>query len=80
MLTFNPGYHEKKLSPMLKDRIISFGYFGVGRWDNGKIDEGELMNIKNNLRTFLSKYKWSEKVMINVNPDRFWVYINIKLK
>jgi len=38
------------------------------------------MNIKNNLRTFLSKYKWSEKVMININPDKFWIFINIKLK
>ena len=40
MKDFNPGYHEKRLSPMLKDRVISFGYYGVGRWDNGKIDEG----------------------------------------
>ena len=36
-----------------KDKVISFGYFGVGRWDNGKIDEGELMNIKNNFTTYL---------------------------
>ena len=80
MKDFRPGYSEKSLFPILRDRIFTFGYYGVGRWDNGVLDEGELMNIKNNLRTFLSKYKWSEKVMINVNPDRFWVYINIKLK
>lgn len=77
---FQPGYFEQKSPAVVCDRVITFGYFGVGKWDNGKIDEGELMNIKNNLRTFLSKYKWSEKVMINVNPDRFWVYVNIKLK
>jgi len=77
---FQPGYFEQKSPAQVCDRVITFGYFGVGKWDNGKIDEGELMNIKNNLRTFLSKYRWSEKVMINVNPDRFWVYINIKLK
>lgn len=77
---FQPGYFEQKSTPLVNDRLITFGYYGVGKWDNGRIDEGELMNIKNNLKTFLSKYKWSEKVMINVNPDRFWVYVNIKLK
>ena len=77
---FQPGYFEQKSPAVVCDRVITFGYFGVGKWDNGVLDEGELMNIKNNLRTFLSKYKWSEKVMTNVNPDRFWVYVNIKLK
>ena len=80
MLTFSPGYHEKKLSPMLKDRVISFGYFGVGRWDNGKIDEGELMNVKNNFTTWLLTKKWGSKVLISVKPTSYYVYIHIKLK
>jgi hypothetical protein len=80
MLTFNPGYHEKKLSPMLKDRVISFGYFGVGRWDNGKIDEGELMNVKNNFTTWLLTKKWGSKVLISVKPNSFWLYLHLKLK
>ena len=80
MLTFNPGYHEKKLSPMLKDRVISFGYFGVGRWDNGKIDEGELMNVKNNFTTWLLTKRWGSKVLISVKPNSFWLYLHIKLK
>ena len=80
MLTFNPGYHEKKLSPMLKDRIISFGYFGVGRWDNGKIDEGELMNVKNNFTTWLLTKRWGSKVLISVKPNSFWLYLHLKLK
>lgn len=80
MLTFNPGYHEKKLAPMLRDRVISFGYFGAGKWDNGKLDEGELMNVKNNFTTWLLNKKWSEKILISVKPESFWVYIHIKLK
>ena len=80
MLTFNPGYHEKKLSPMLKDRVISFGYFGVGRWDNGKIDEGELMNVKNNFTTWLLTKRWGNKVLISVKPNSFWLYLHLKLK
>ena len=80
MLTFNPGYHEKKLLPMLKDRVISFGYFGVGRWDNGKIDEGELMNVKNNFTTWLLTKRWGSKVLISVKPNSFWLYLHLKLK
>jgi hypothetical protein len=80
MLTFSPGYHEKKLSPMLKDRVISFGYFGVGRWDNGKIDEGELMNVKNNFTTWLLTKKWGSKILISVKPNSFWLYLHLKLK
>jgi hypothetical protein len=80
MKDFNPGYHEKRLSPMLKDRVISFGYFGVGRWDNGKIDEGELMNIKNNFTTYLLSKKWGSKVLISVKPNSFWLYLHLKLK
>lgn len=80
MSQFSPGYYEKKLSPIIKDRVISFGYFGVGRWDNGKIDEGELQNIKNNFTTFLLSKRWGSKVLISVKPMSFWVYLNIKLK
>jgi hypothetical protein len=80
MLSFNPGYHEKKLAPMLKDRIISFGYFGVGKWDNGKLDEGELMNVKNNFTTWLLSKKWSDKILISIKPESFWINIHIKLK
>lgn len=80
MVEFNPGYHEKKLNPSLKDRVISFGYFGVGKWDNGKIDEGELMNIKNNFTTYLLSKRWGSKVLISVKSSSFWVYLHIKLK
>jgi hypothetical protein len=77
---FNPGYFDQKMTPQVNDRLMTFGFYGFGKWNNGQLDEGELMNIKNNLRTFLSKYKWSERVLININPNKFWTYINIKLK
>jgi len=80
MLSYNPGYHEKKLSPTLKDKVISFGYYGVGKWDNGKLDSGELMNIENNFVSYLLSKKWGGKVLISVKAISFWVYIHIKLK
>lgn len=80
MKEFNPGYHEKRLSPMMKDKVLSFGYYGIGRWDNGKLDEGELMNVKNNFTTWVVSKKWGSKVLISVKPQSFWLYIHIKLK
>lgn len=80
MKSFSPGYFEKRLTPMLRDRIATFGFYGVGKWNNGKLDEGEYLNIKNNFTTWLLSKKWGSKVLISVNPESFWLYIHIKLK
>jgi len=80
MNTFNPGYHEKKSYPVIRDGVISFGYYGVGKWDNGKLDGGELMNIKNNFNTWVISKKWGTKILVSIKPESFWLWINIKLK
>jgi hypothetical protein len=80
MLTFQPGYFEKRLKPMLRDRVMTFGFYGVGRWDNGKLDEGEYQNIKNNFTNWLMNKKWGSKVLISVKPESFWLYFHLKLK
>ena len=80
MKEFNPGYHESKDVVKIQDKIISFGYKGLGKWDNGKFDEGEFMNIKNNFTTWLLNKKWGSKVLISVKPTSYYVYIHIKLK
>jgi len=77
---FSPGYFEQKMVPQISERTMTFGYYGVGKWDNGQLDAGEFENVKSNLKMFLAKYKWSEKIMISVQPNKFWVYIQIKLK
>jgi hypothetical protein len=80
MINFNPGYHEKKSFPVIRDRVISFGWYGVGKWDNGKLDSGELMNVKNNFNTWVMSKKWGTKILVSVNPQSFWLWIHIKLK
>jgi hypothetical protein len=80
MKEFNPGYHEKKGQVIIKDRIISFAWYGVGKWDNGKLDDGELMNIKTNFTNFVLGKKWGEKILISIKPSSFWLNIHIKLK
>lgn len=80
MLVFNPGYSEKKSFPTINDRVISFGWYGVGKWNNGKLDEDELMNIKNNFNSWVISKKWGAKILVSVNPQSFWLWIHIKLK
>ena len=80
MITFNPGYFEKKAKPVIINKLISFGYFGIGKWDNGKLDEGELENLKSNFSTFALSKKWGDKILMSIKPESFWVKIHIKLK
>ena len=80
MKNFIPGSSEKKMNPQISGDIITFGYYGIGKWDNGKMDMGELENVKNNFKSFLSKYKWAEKVQVSVTSSQFWLYLNIKIK
>lgn len=80
MFSYNPGFYENKMKPVLKDRILSFGYSAIGKWDNGKLDEGEFINLKNNFTTWVVSKKWSDKVLISLKPGSYWLYFHIKLK
>lgn len=80
MKSFDIGFHEKKMNPFISDKIISFGYYGCGKWDDGKLDEEELLNIKNKLKSFILSKKWKNKITYKVNGSSFWLYIYIKIK
>lgn len=80
MVNFFPGQSESKLEPTITGDIISYGFQGLGNWDNGQVDTGELENIKSNLKSFLMQYKWSDKIQFNVVPSDHWVFLNIKVK
>lgn len=80
MLQYNPGYHESRMKPRLKDRVLSFGYQGIGKWDNGQLDRAELDNLKGNFVNWILGKKWGEKFLISVKASSYWLYIHIKLK
>lgn len=71
---------KKRSKPIINDNVISFGYYGYGKWENGEINTSELENIKLNFKNFLSKNKWVDKVQISVTAKDFWIYLNIKIK
>lgn len=79
-LNFQPGYFEQKTNPVIKDDVITFGYFGIGTWDNGFMDNSEYESVKTNLRNFLLKFSWVEQIKMSVVTKDLWVYVNIKAK
>lgn len=78
--SWSPGSVQKRAPVTISDRIISFGFYGVGKWDNGQLFDGELEKMKTDFVNWLVTKKWSQKVLISVKANQFWTYIHLKLK
>ena len=66
--------------PVLNGEVLSFGYYGAGQWNNGDLDANEYNNLKSTFKNWISKYKWSKEILVNISYHSFWVYFNIKIK
>jgi hypothetical protein len=78
--SYNPGFFEKKSEIIIKDKVISIGFYGIGKWDNGKLDIGEYNNLKQNFNNWIISKSWSGKVQYGLKSNSFWVYLSIKIK
>lgn len=77
---FSPGHFDENLGPNLSGRVLTFGWCGWGRWNNGKLEDEDIEKFKSMFREKISKYNWSNKILISVTAHKFWVYLKIKLK
>jgi len=80
MAEFSPGFSQKQMSPQLSGRVYSFGYYGYGNWNNGQMADDDITILKEKLKAHLGRNKWAGMVQLSIVPDKFWVYVNIKLK
>lgn len=80
LMGYNPGYFDKKSHFIINDKVVTIAYYGIGKWDNGKIDSGEFQNLKQNFNNWILNKKWFDKVQYNISSNSFWVYFNIKIK
>ena len=80
MMKYKPGYYEKFLVPILKDKVLTFGYYGIGKWSDGQLDIEQLETVKTSFKEFLSKFRWCDQVVVSVKPTSFWIYFHIKVK
>lgn len=80
LIKFNELEFKKREFAAPKDKIISVGFYGIGRWDNGNIDDGSLSEIKDKFKEYISKFSWSKKVLMSVKCSSFWTNLSIKIK
>ena len=78
--TFSPGYFHRKSNPSIVGDILTVGYYGVGKWDKGRIDNDDYQRMKSEFNDWILNQKWKKNVTYNVKPGKFWVYFKIKVK
>ena len=77
---FDPGYHDTQLKPQLNNGVLLFGYHGLGKWNNGVMDQSDFEIFKSKLKEWILKYNWHSRILVNTNSNSFWVNVNIKNK
>ena len=80
MAKYKPGYFDEILVPILKDKTLTFGYRGIGKWSDGQLDPEQLETVRDGFKKFLSKFRWCDQVRVSVSPQSFWIYFYIKVK
>lgn len=71
---------QKKSFDVIEDDILSFGFHGIGVWNDTTLDPNYLQTLKEKIKNYLLQFNWSDKIKIFLNYSEFWVYLNIKLK
>ena len=78
MKLFHPGNTEKR-SFRITDGTLEFGYHGLGKWNDGKVENIE--EIKKSFRDHLLKLKGNETFQMKiVMGENLWMYCIVKLK
>jgi hypothetical protein len=72
--------YKKIIEPSISNDIIKWGYYGVGSWKNGNIDELELNDYKNIIKKWIINNKWGNSVVYKIHANDFWLIIEIKNK
>lgn len=85
---FSPGYFHEKSNPYIvaekdkDDNVVNLlvqGYYGTGKWEQGTITSNSYNEIKSSLKEWILTQKWAKDVVFNLKPDKFWLWIKIKL-
>lgn len=71
---------QKKSFDVIEDNILSFGFYGIGVWNDTTLDPNYLQTLREKVKNYLLQFNWADKIKIVLNYSEFWVYLNIKLK
>lgn len=78
---YSPGSFSNRLTPIIQDRTITFGFVGLGKWENGLLDNEQYLVIKNGFNDLLLSKRLDSKVLFNVKvSENNTIVLNIRLK
>lgn len=70
----------KRLIPVINDKMITFGWYGLGKWENSKMTPENLEPIKDMIRNHVMSLKFHDKLLMSCTPNNHWIYLKIKIK
>jgi hypothetical protein len=76
---FSPGYYNEKTNPYIENNTLVQGYEGTGKWDSGTITTKSFDEIKSTFKEWVSTQKWAKEIVFNIKPDKFWIWVKIKM-
>ena len=80
MKSYNPGDTEDK-SFKIEDGVLEFGYKGLGKWTDGKMDENEKDRLRKGFTEHLLKFDNKHHIEASVKPDeKSWIRLNVRIK
>lgn len=72
--------NPSKYKIYIKDNILTYSCYGIGKWEGSDMDLQSKENIKKSFNSFLLKQKWCDKILFNLTHHDYWVNFNIKIK
>ena len=71
---------KKKADASIIDSNLKFGYYGLGTWKNGEMEEADFLKFKELINNWITKSKWVDKVLYKTYCKDFWFIIELKIK
>lgn len=80
MKSYHPGDIEDR-SFKVEDGVLEFGYKGLGKWTDGKMDNEERDRLRKDFTDHLLKYKNKHQIEAKLMPDeKSWLRLNVRIK
>ena len=77
---FSPGYYIEKSNPYIENNTLVQGYKGTGKWVSGTITTNSFNEVRSTFKEWVVGQSWSKDIVFNIKPDKFWIWVKIKIK
>jgi hypothetical protein len=71
---------KKKSEASIVNSNLKIGYYGLGTWKNGEMEEDDFLKFKELVNNWITKSKWKDNVLYKAYCKDFWFIVEIKIK